>query len=151
MKDRTHYGLLDQEVVLDVTPEMAAGWLNARPPAPIMWSRGAANNEKARKYADAMEAGEWDVDRPVEPIAIWTNHGCILGGHHRLTAVTMTGKTQRLRIRFYTKPSGYDLEYRQRMQAEELARFNAVPRCPVCSWTGGDIEAHVRSAHKVAA
>lgn len=118
MKDRTHYGLMDEEVVMEVTPEQAVEWLNARPPAPIMWSRGSANNEKARRYADAMEAGEWDVDRPVEPVAIWTDHNCILGGHHRLTAVTMIGRPQALRIRFYHKPQGWESYGAQRMRIE---------------------------------
>lgn len=117
-KDRSHYGLLDDEVVMEVTPEQAAEWLNTRPPPPVMWSRGSANNEKSRRLAEAMLAGEWDVDRPVEPVAIWADHGCILGGHHRLTAVTLTGRPQRLRIRFYSKPQGHESYGAKRMRIE---------------------------------
>ena len=117
-KDRTHYGHMAREVVLDVTPEQAAGWLATRPPPPLMWSRGSANNEKSARYAAAMAKGEWDVNRPVEPVAIWEDHGCILGGHHRLTAVTLLGRPQALRIRFYTKPEGWESYPARRMRIE---------------------------------
>jgi hypothetical protein len=150
-KDRRHYGVCSQDVVMEVTPVQAATWLHSRPPAPYMWSRGAANNERARRYAEAMAAGAWEVDRPVEPVAIWEDHQCILGGHHRLTAVTMIGRPQALRVRFYHKPHGWDLEFREARDRETMARFNSVPRCPVCSWpteTADAVEAHLHRVHK---
>lgn len=129
-KDRRHYGELVRDAVVDVTPEQAGVWLNTRPPAPIMWSRGAANNEKARRYADIMLAGEWEPEREWdeannrwnEPVMISEDHGYILGGHHRLTAVTMIGRPQALRVQFYHKPKGWDARLRQIKEAEEMAR-----------------------------
>jgi hypothetical protein len=113
VKDRRHYGELVKDTVMEVTPEQAGAWLHTRPPPPIMWSRGSANNEKARRLADAMAAGEWDVDRPVEPVIISKDHGYILGGHHRLTAVTLLGRPQALRVQFYSKPAGWDAKLRE--------------------------------------
>lgn len=118
MKDRTHYGLMDSEVVMEVTPEQAAEWINTRPPPPAMWTRGAANREKAQGLADAMAAGEWEVDRPVEPVSISLDHNYVLGGHHRLTAVTLLGRPQELRVRFYTRPQGWESYGAQRMRIE---------------------------------
>lgn len=103
---------------MEVTPERAAEWLNTRPPPPIMWSRGASLNDKARRFAEVMRAGEWEINRPVEPVSISLDHNYILGGHHRLTAVTLLGQPQRLRIRFYHKPDGWENYGAQRMRIE---------------------------------
>jgi hypothetical protein len=140
VKDRRHYGLLVREVVMDVTPEQAGAWLNTRPPAPVMWSRGVANNEKAHRLAEEMRAGRWDNDRewdggnnrPNEPVMISEDHGYILGGHHRLTAVTILGKAQALRIRFYSKPAGYDAELRRIMESEMVEPKEARASCGLC-------------------
>lgn len=146
MKDRSHYGLLVRDVVLDVTPEQAGVWLNTRPPAPIMWSRGAANNEKAERLAGLMRLGEWDNDLPVEPVMISENHGFILGGHHRLTAVTKLGRPLALRVLFWEKPKGWDKlsgDERRELQKPTLT-------CPDCGWWSQipeAMEGHLARAH----
>lgn len=155
MKDRRHYGLLTEETVVEVTPEQAGAWLNTRPPAPVMWSRGASNNEKSQRLADLMRAGEWDNDRewdeannrPNEPVMINADHGYVLGGHHRLTAVTLLGRPQELRVRFYTKPEGWDKRLSAQREAEAQ---DGGPRCPVCSWPGSpeEISQHLTRAHR---
>lgn len=146
-KDRSHYGRLLRDEILMLAPEQAAKWLNTRPPAPIMWTRGAANNEKAARFAEIMRAGEWDNDRPVEPVMIWEEHGCVLGGHHRLTAVSMLDRPQELRVLFWSKPKGWD-----RMRREDPASCETVPAvCPVCQWwgmAGEHVAAHMKRAHK---
>lgn len=124
MKDRRHYGLLVKDEVMLVTPEQADEWLRTRPPAPIMWSRKASVNEKSTRFAEAMAAGEWDNDREVEPVMISADHNFILGGHHRLTAVTQIGRAQELRIQFYTKPKGWDVKIKAIRQAELEANAN---------------------------
>ena len=121
MKDRRHYGHLVKDEVVLVTPEQADEWLRTRPPPPIMWSRKAQVNEKSTRFAEAMAAGEWDNDRDVEPVMISADHNFILGGHHRLTAVTQIDRPQELRIQFYTKPKGWDLKIREIRLAEIAA------------------------------
>ena len=153
MKDRSHYGRLDKEAVVTVTPEQAGGWLTTRPPAPIMWSRDFPDNEKSHRLADAMVAGEWEVDRPVEPVIISFEAGSpgyCRGGHHRLAAVTHTGKPQDLRIQFYSKPDGWDvaLNTKKRQALEEAEA--AISKCHICGWHGTpeEIAVHVSLSHK---
>lgn len=155
MKDRSHYGLMNDEGVMVVTPEQAETWLITRPPAPIMWSRDVPDNEKSHRLAAAMEAGEWDVDRPVEPVIIAKETTVCKaeycrGGHHRLAAVMHTGKPQRLRVQFYSKPDGYDRAFREKQLAEIAAERASIPHCHICYWEGTpeEIEAHIPIAHK---
>jgi hypothetical protein len=158
-KDRSHYGELKEEVVIEVTPERAGAWLSTRPPPPLMWSRGGANNEKAARYAAAMLAGEWDNDmtwdegnnRPTEPVMINADHGYILGGHHRLTAVTKIGRPQALRVRFYTKPPGLDAKLREKRDShkgERMAAKKKTSTCPICGAERDDVAAHIEAAHE---
>lgn len=118
VKDRRHYGVLVREEVVAVTPEQAGEWLTTPPPPPVMWSRGSSLNEKSRRFAALMEAGEWEVERAVEPVMISEDHGYVLGGHHRLTAVTLLDRPQRLRVRFYQRPDGWENYGQQRMRIE---------------------------------
>lgn len=146
-KDRSHYGRLLRDEVLNLAPEQAARWLNTRPPAPIMWTRGAANNEKARKFSEIMRAGLWDNDLPCEPVMIWEDHGCVLGGHHRLTAVSMLDRPQELRVLFWTKPKGWD---QMRREQPEMTQTD-VAVCPECGWwaaTQDNVDAHMTRAHR---
>lgn len=146
-KDRSHYGRLLRDEILLLAPEQAARWLNTKPPPPIMWTRGAANNEKSARFAEIMRRGEWDNDLPCEPVMIWEDHQCVLGGHHRLTAVSMLDRPQELRVLFWTKPKGWD---RQRRENPEATTF--VPEeCPICMWwamSEEHVEAHIGRAHK---
>lgn len=146
-KDRSHYGRLVRDEILMVEPSQAAKWLQTRPPSPIMWTRGAANNEKSRRFAEIMQAGEWDNDLPCEPVMIWEDHGCVLGGHHRLTAVSMLDRPQELRVLFWTKPSGWDQKRREDPQSTLC-----VPAvCEECGWWGQTdthVAAHVARAHR---
>ena len=153
IKDRSHYGLLVRDVVMDVTPEQARVWLHTRPPAPIMWSRGSATNEKARRLADVMASGAWDNDRgvdpvtglPVEPVMISEDHGYILGGHHRLTAVSLLDHPLELRVLFWSKPEGWD----KRPAEERRALQQPTAICDVCGWWSQDAE--VFAAHRARA
>lgn len=115
---------------MKVSPEQASGWLSTRPPAPVMWSRGAANNEKAARFAALMLAGEWDNDKPVEPVQINVDHGFVLGGHHRLTAVTQIGRPEDLRILFWSKPKGWDQTRRENPNTTKTEW----EICPECGW-----------------
>ena len=138
VKDRSHYGLLVRDEVVAVTPAQARIWLTTRPPAPLMWSRGAANNEKAQRLAAVMANGEWDNDwgadpitgLPVEPVMISEDHGYILGGHHRLTAVSLLDRPQDLRVLFWSKPRGWD----RLTSTQRLARQRPTVTCEVCGW-----------------
>ena len=138
IKDRSHYGVLVRDEVLVVTPEQAAQWLATRPPAPIMWSRGSANNQKAQRLAELMAAGAWDNDRgvdpvtglPVEPVMLSADHGFILGGHHRVTAVTLLRRPLPLRVLFWSKPLGWD----KQSIDERRARQRPTIYCEVCGW-----------------
>jgi hypothetical protein len=145
MKDRRHYGTLVQDSVIEVTPEQAGTWLTARPPAPIMWSRDVPDNEKSHRLAAAMLAGEWDNTLPVEPVMVSADHGHVLGGHHRLSAVMHTEKPQDIRVQFYSKPPGWDTKIREIKQAEVILP----PCCHICGWHGTpeSIAAHVVAAH----
>lgn len=154
MKDRSHYGLLVRDEVLEVTPEQAGAWLNTRPPPPLMWTRGAANNEKSVRLSGEMKAGRWDNDRgwdvennrSNEPVMIWEDHGCVLGGHHRLTAVSMLDRPQSLRVLFWTKPKGWDKKSADERRA--LQRPTII--CEECGWWSQFpelVDAHKARAH----
>ena len=146
--------MLVRDVVMTVTPEQARTWLTTRPPAPIMWSRGSANNEKARGLAAVMERGEWDNDRgtdpvtglPVEPVMISDDHGFILGGHHRTTAVTLLGRPLAMRVLFWSKPAGWDkLTHTERQERQAPTII-----CESCGWWSQVPEvvaAHRKRAH----
>lgn len=146
VKDRRHYGELVKDAVIEVTPEQAGAWLTTRPPPPVMWSRDVPDNEKSHRLAKLMLAGEWDNDMPVEPIMVSGDYGHVLGGHHRLSAVTHTGKPQMLRVQFYSKPPGWDTKLRDVMAAEFVP--DPRPACPICAWQGGDIDEHVKRSHR---
>lgn len=155
LKDRSHYGILVRDVVVAVTPEQARTWLNTKPPAPTMWTRGAANNEKSHRLAAVMAAGEWDNDRgvdpitglPVEPVMIWEEYGCVLGGHHRTTAVTILGRPIDLRVLFWSKPKGWD----RKTSDERRAMQKPTVICDDCGWWAQDpglVQAHTMRAHR---
>lgn len=125
---------------MEVTPEQAGVWLSTRPPAPIMWTPDIPADEKAHRFAGLMADGKWNNDLPVEPILISADNDYVLGGHHRLNAIRITGKPQEVRVRFFTKPKGWDAEFQKILEGERVK--STVPACRVCGWQGDDIEAH---------
>lgn len=75
--------------VVDVTPETAIRWLanNER--------NRRLNDAKAAQYARDMRAGNWQFNG--DPIR-FDAKGRLLDGQHRLTAIKMSGTTQRMLV-----------------------------------------------------
>jgi hypothetical protein len=81
--------------VVDVTPEMAAQWLE----------NNCADNRNLRrfvveKYARDMEAGRWELTH--QGIA-FDKKGRVVDGQHRLSAVALSGVTVRMVVAFETE------------------------------------------------
>lgn len=153
-KDCSHHGMLVRDAVVELTPEQAEAWLTTPPPPPAMWTKKAANDEKAQRLARLMESGVWDNDWgvdpetgiPVEPVMVAIDHGCVLHGHHRLTAITMIGHPVALRVLFWSKPKGWDRLERE----EQRARQRPTVVCDACGWWSQFpemVEAHRARAH----
>jgi hypothetical protein len=148
MKDRSHYGFLVEDRIAAVTPEQARAWLGARPPAPIMWSRNGANQEKSACFAALMQAGMWNNDLPVEPVMINAEHGYILGGHHRLTAVTLLGRPQELRVMKWSKPHGWDRQRRENPESTQT-QYRVCSECGWWAQDSGMVERHITRTHGI--
>jgi len=78
--------------VIAVTPEMAEEWLTYN----FVYNR-PLDDQTVLKYALAMEEDRWEVSP--DCIAITTDMR-LVGGQHRLTAVTLSGKTVKFSVMF---------------------------------------------------
>lgn len=131
--------------------------------------RSKTSQREVDLYADMMRDGRWEPMKQDLPVTI-QNTGQLADGYHRMNAVVQVGRPVEIVVKD-TRPKadrwpGVTVEphefYRpgkalipsakskDRGGAGVAGRETAIPACPICWWTGGDVPTHIRRVHKEA-
>lgn len=84
---------VSSEIIL-VTPEMAKQWLSDNA------HNRKINSVRVAELCQKMRDGSWKEKGPAIEV---TDTGHLINGQHRLTAIILSEKSIRIRVRTYTK------------------------------------------------